>query len=148
MNKVKKIDMVILMQHDLAAAVEFYKNLGLHLKFHMQNKWAEFDLDGVKVGLCPTSDKIDRRTGIVLQVENLREVYDALKDTVSFLNEPFEAVHGVMVSFKDPGGNILDLYQPTPEKVDELVKKTVEKGCGKKGGCGCKKQNGSSCSTC
>jgi len=28
-----------------------------------------------------------------------------------------------MCSFKDPGGNIFDLYQPTPEKVQEMVEK-------------------------
>ncbi len=42
-----------------------------------------------------------------------------------------------MASMKDPGGNIIDLYQPTPEKVQKIVKDVVtkdqEKG-GDKGG--------------
>ena len=128
-SAIQKINMVILMQPDLEVAVTFYKNLGLKLKFHMKSKWAEFELSGVKVGLCPIGSVQERVTGIVLEVENLREVYDKLKDTVSFVNEPKEALHGVMVSFKDPGGNILDLYQPTPEKVQELVAKTAQEGC-------------------
>ena len=86
-----KVGMVILMQHDLQKAVEFYRDvLKLPLKFHLENKWAEFDLGCIKFGLCPISeDQGDVRTGIVLEVaDNLLELYDALKDTVTFLNEP------------------------------------------------------------
>jgi len=126
-----RVGMVILMQHDLAKAVEFYRDvLNLPLKFHLENKWAEFDLGCIKFGLCPIAEAQDNiRTGIVLEInENLMELYSSLKDKVTFLNEPVVAVHGIMVGFKDVGGNILDLYQPTLEKVKDLAKETVEKG--------------------
>jgi len=126
-----KVGMVILMQHDLQKAVEFYRDvLQLPLKFHLENKWAEFDLGCVKFGLCPISESQDNiRTGIVLEVQHdLLKMYDALKDKVTFLNEPVVAVHGVMVGFKDVGGNILDLYQQTLDKVKDLAKETVNKG--------------------
>ena len=125
-----RVGMVIVMQHDLKSAVDFYKDtLKLPLVFHLENKWAEFDLGCVKFGLCPISQVQDNiRTGIVLEVqEDLLELYAALKDTVTFLNEPVVAPHGIMVGFKDNGGNILDLYQATPEKLKDLVKETVKK---------------------
>jgi len=125
-----KVGMVILMQHDLGKAVEFYRDvLKLPLRFHLENKWAEFDLGCVKFGLCPiTEEQGEIRTGIVLEVmEDLLSLYESLKDQVVFLNEPVVAVHGIMVGFKDVGGNILDLYQPTLDKVKDLVKETMEK---------------------
>lgn len=124
---VKKVGMIILMQKDLAAAVEFYKNLGFHLKFHLKDKWAEFELGEVKLGLCPTDEEPGLiRTGIVLEVEDTKKMYDERKDSIHFFSEPNVAVHGIMVSFKDPSGNVLDLYQPTPEKVAALMKQTAE----------------------
>ncbi len=125
-----RVGMVIVMQHDLKSSVDFYKDvLQLPLVFHIENKWAEFDLGCVKFGLCPITEKQDNvRTGIVLEVqEDLLELYAALKDKVTFLNEPIVAPHGIMVGFKDVGGNILDLYQATPEKLKDLVKETVKK---------------------
>lgn len=124
-----RVGMVIVMQHDLKSAVDFYKDvLKLPLVFHLENKWAEFDLGCVKFGLCPISEVQDNiRTGIVLEVqEDLLELYASLKDSVTFLNEPVVAPHGIMVGFKDNGGNILDLYQATPEKLKDLVKETVK----------------------
>ncbi|MCX5922449.1 MAG: hypothetical protein NTX86_03920 [Candidatus Dependentiae bacterium] len=130
---VKKVGMIILMEQDLAKAVEFYQGLGFRLKFHLKEKWAEFELGDVKLGLCPTSEDLGLiRTGIVLEVEDLKGMYLARKDDIHFFGEPQEAVHGIMVSFKDPSGNVLDLYQPTPEKVKDLVGQTVQKdedGC-------------------
>ena len=103
--------MLILLQPDLEAAVSFYELFGAFTKkFHLQGKWAELDLNGTSFGLCPRSGPpVDLRTGIVLEVDNLRDLYEDLIDNVQFLNEPVEAIHGLMVSFKDPGGNILDL---------------------------------------
>jgi len=33
-----------------------------------------------------------------------------------------------MVSIKDPNGNIIDLYQPTPKKLRKFIKEVKEKG--------------------
>lgn len=110
------------MQHDLVKAVEFYKNLDFKLKFHLKDQWAEFVIGDVKVGLCPTKQELpDRNTGIVLEIDDVHSAYKTMQEHMTFLGEPKEAVHGIMVSFKDPGGNIVDLYQPTPEKVEELM---------------------------
>lgn len=121
-----KLGMVILMQPDLAKAVEFYKKLGMTQKFHLEGKWAEFDLGCVKLGLCPTDQAQDNiRTGIVLELfEDLLVLHKKLlAEGIVFVNEPVVAPHGVMVGVKDPGGNVFDLYQPTPEKLKEFVEK-------------------------
>lgn len=128
MNAVKKIAMIIIMQNDLAAAVEFYKKLGFTLIFHVKDQWAELKLNNIQIGLCPTQEQVQyHRTGIVLEVENLDGFYTENKDTVNFLDKPTQAAHGIMTSIQDPSGNILDLYQPTPEKIAELKEK-LQKG--------------------
>jgi catechol 2,3-dioxygenase-like lactoylglutathione lyase family enzyme len=124
-----KLGMVILMQPDLAKAVEFYQKLNIPLKFHLKDRWAEFDLGCVKFGLCPTEHAQDNiRTGLVLEVlQDLLELHKKLKaEGVTFVNEPVVAPHGVMVGFKDPGGNVIDLYQPTPDKLKDFAEKQKE----------------------
>lgn len=129
MNLVKKLSMVILMEHDLEAAVDFYTKLGFKPVFHLKERWAEFSLENVQVGLCPIEQKFDDfRTGIVFQIDDLKEFYTENKDKLTFLDQPFEAVHGIMASIKDPGGNIIDLYQPTPDKIAELAQKMAAQG--------------------
>jgi predicted enzyme related to lactoylglutathione lyase len=124
-----KLGMVILMQPDLSKAVEFYKKLGIPQKFHLEDKWAEFDLGCIKLGLCPTEHAQDNiRTGLVFETFNdLLTTHSKLKaEGVIFVNEPVVAPHGIMVGIKDPGGNVFDLYQPTPEKFKEFVEKTKD----------------------
>jgi len=129
--------MIILMEPEknFEESVEFYKNLGLNPKFHLKGKWAEFEKDGVLIGLAPTEQDLpERRTGVVMEVEDLKNKYEETKASFEFLGEPVEAIHGIMISIKDPGGNIFDLYQPTPEKVKDLARKAAEEG-GCQGSC-------------
>ncbi len=124
-----KLGMVILMQPDLVKAVEFYQALGLKLNFHLPNRWAEFDLGCVKVGLCPTDQPQDNvRTGVVFEIMDDLIQFHAKKqqEGINFVNELVVAPHGVMIGVKDPGGNVFDLYQPTPEKMKEFVDKNKE----------------------
>lgn len=146
--ELNKLSMIILMQTNLEEAVAFYKNLGLTLKFHMKDQWAEFAIGEIKLGLCPTQEiSPERHVGLVFEVPDLYAAYEAMdEEGVEFMAPPVEKVHGIMVSFKDPSGNILDLYQPTPDKVRDLVLKAASEGqgqntgcCGKQGDC-CKAQ--------
>ena len=124
---ITKVGMIILLEHDVDAAVTFYKKIGLKQIFHIKESWAEFAVGDVKIGLCPTSQEVhDRITGLVLEVDDVRAFYEKYKDEILFTSKPIEKVHGIMASIKDPGGNIIDLYQPTPEKVQKLVKQVVE----------------------
>jgi predicted enzyme related to lactoylglutathione lyase len=116
--------MFIIMEHDLLAAIEFYTMLGFKLKFHLKNQWAEMLADNIKIGLCYIGQELpERRSGLVVQVNDLMDFYTKYKDALPFIGEPKEKVHGIMIGLKDPGGNIIDLYQPTPEKVADLIKK-------------------------
>jgi predicted enzyme related to lactoylglutathione lyase len=130
MKAVKKIAMVIVMQNDLQAAVDFYKTLGLTLVFHVKDRWAEFNINDLQIGLCPTEEKINlNRTGIVFETSDLNAFYDAHKESLNFLDKPTQAAHGLMASIQDPSGNILDLYEPTPEKIKELAEKLGADAC-------------------
>lgn len=147
---ITNVGMIILLEHDLDAAVDFYKKLGLKLIFHIKESWAEFAIGSVKLGLCPTSQlPQDRLTGVVLEVADIKKMYATFKDTINFKTEPLEKVHGIMVSMQDPGGNIIDLYQPTPDKVQKLVQEVVKKDqlkdigtCCTSEKCLCKQQKG------
>lgn len=136
-----KISMILLKQPDLEAAVLFYKNLGLTLKFHVKDVWAEFEVGQTKLGLYPTkeSSQDGERTGVVFEVPDIKKFYEYYKDSLAFLGEPVEKVHGIMVCFKDPGGNIIDIYQPTPEKVKEFLS-SIKSDTTNEGGC-CGSQN-------
>src|SRR3990167_78142 len=120
-----KVGMLILLQPDIEKAVEFYDKMGFKKRFHIKGQWAEFSVGDVKIGLCPTAQELpEHHTGIVLEIKELKKAYDQLKkEGVHFMNGPQAPEHGIMVSFRDPGNNIMDLYQPTPEKVEEVIDK-------------------------
>lgn len=150
---ITKLYMAILMQPDLPAAVAFYKKLGLQQVFYVSSKWAEFQLGETKIGLCPTPTEkpMQVRTGLVFEVDSIATFMENMKDAADFLGEPIEKPHGVMVSIKDPGGNIIDIYQPTPEKLKEFLAQQeaeqAQKGCcGKKSSCEDKEDDGQNCS--
>lgn len=128
---ISRLGLVIIMEPDIDAAVAFYEKLGLHLNFHLKGSWAEFDLpsgQGVKICLCPAApEEVVRRTGLVFELPDLKAFYAAHKDDIPFVGELLEKVHGIMISVQDPGGNIVELYQPTPEKVQQLVKEAKER---------------------
>jgi catechol 2,3-dioxygenase-like lactoylglutathione lyase family enzyme len=134
MAQVQNFSMIILLQKDLEKAITFYQKLGLKLIFQLPNKWAEFTIGPIKLGLCPVrSDHVKTtRTGIVFTVDDLVKFYEDYNNEIMFVNEPVTKAHGIMVSIKDPSGNIIDLYQPTPEKLDQAMKTgedLIEKCC-------------------
>jgi len=133
---ISRLNMLILMQNDLEKAIKFYESVGLKLIFQVPGHWAECSLiDGTKVGLCPTPQELEgmRRTGFVFEVDDLNAMHEKLKDSANFINEPVEKEHGVIASVADPAGNIIELYQPMPEKIQEMLRKQQEaeacKGC-------------------
>ncbi|HEV2916614.1 MAG TPA: VOC family protein [Candidatus Babeliales bacterium] len=128
MATVNRLSMIILMQQDIDKAVTFYQTLGCTLRFKLPGQWAELSLADMIIGLCPTSQPSEpRRTGLVFAVDDVQAFYNVHKDTLQFLNEPVIKTHGGMVSMQDPYGNIIDLYQATPEKVQEILKKNCSK---------------------
>jgi predicted enzyme related to lactoylglutathione lyase len=117
------IAMIILMQNDLEKAIEFYTALGFTLNFHIPQQWAEFSDGTIKLGLAWTNTELpERRTGIVLEIDDLREWAEHMKASHGIIcNDLTEQLHGIMASITDPGNNILELYQPTPEKMQQAI---------------------------
>lgn len=141
---ITRLNMIILMQHNLTAAIDFYEKLGLKKVFYLEGKWAELELGNIKIGLCPQAgEQPNVRTGIVFEVSDIQNLYDQYKEQFNFKGDLIEKVHGKMISLIDPGHNVIDLYQPTPEKLKDLIKKVKEKddptGCVKGDAC-CKKE--------
>jgi predicted enzyme related to lactoylglutathione lyase len=138
--------MVVLMERDMDAAVAFYEAMGALKHTVFPGSWAEMVIGDVTVALCHTeTDYGPRRTGLVFAVKDLLGFYAAHKDTYQFMHEPVTKLHGIMASIQDPSGNVIELYQPTPEKVREYMDaQKEESGCCKEDkpmdeGC-CKKQ--------
>ena len=142
MTHLRRLAMVILMETDIEKAVMFYEAIGAHKKCLFPKSWAELMLDGLTIALCHTdSDQGQRRTGLVFAVDDLMKFYAKHKDTVQFLEEPVVKIHGIMVSMQDPGGNIIELYQATPEKVREFMETSKGSGC-------CKEEEGVGSDNC
>jgi catechol 2,3-dioxygenase-like lactoylglutathione lyase family enzyme len=142
MAHLQRLAMVILMETDIEKAVAFYEAMGAHRKCLFPKSWAELTLDELTIALCHTeSDQGQRRTGLVFAVEDLSGFYEKHKHTAQFLEEPVTKLHGIMVSVQDPGGNIIELYQATPEKVREFMEKNQDSGC-------CKQEKESNEDTC
>jgi hypothetical protein len=127
MSSPLRVNMIIFLETDIQAALEFYLKLGLVEVFNIPNRWVELQLGDVKIGLCPTSSPVQtiRSTGVVFEIDDVKAFYEKHKTEFDFLGEPKEALHGIMVSIKDPGGNIIDLYQPTPERIKEVLSQDI-----------------------
>jgi predicted enzyme related to lactoylglutathione lyase len=122
MIQTPRIAMFILMQNNLEKAIEFYTKLGFNLNFHIKDQWAEFEAHGIKMGLAVTDMELpERRTGIILEVDDLHAWCKQQDEQGISCVQPVERLHGIMSSITDPGNNILELYQPTPEKVKEAA---------------------------
>ncbi len=127
---IQSLYMVVIMQEDLEQAVDFYEHLGLAKIFYLPGKWAEFGIQGVRIGLCPSSQvERGKHTGIVFQVHDMQATYDRLSARgVEFATAPISATHGLMASCYDPSGNKIDLYQPTHHKVKEVLDEAQKDG--------------------
>jgi predicted enzyme related to lactoylglutathione lyase len=101
---------------DTDRAVDFYRNkLGLSL-VKRDGLWAEFESDGVRVGLNGRESRGARAEGgpvLTFHVEGrLEETVDALREKgVEISSEVSEHEWGRVVTFKDSEGNDLQLYE-------------------------------------
>lgn len=141
MAQVSRLAMVILMVEDVEKAVTFYEKLGAQRRCLFPNSWAELTLEGITIALCHTTQEQGlRRTGLVFALDDLLNFYASCKDQIEFLDEPVTKLHGIMASIKDPSGNVLELYQATPEKVHEFMAAQQKEGC-----CGQKSEDETCC---
>lgn len=104
---------------DWQRSLAFYRDvLELPLKFSDETLgWAEFDLQGVSLGLERVDDEIEARelvgrfVGLSLQVDDIDQVYQQLTQRqVEFTQPPqLQDWGGVLAHFKDLDGNVLTL---------------------------------------
>ncbi len=130
MSQTCQLAMVILMVNDVEKAVTFYETLGAQKKCLFPKSWAELSLEGITIALCHTDqEQGQRRTGLVFAVKDLIAFHAEHKATINFIEEPITKLHGIMSSLQDPSGNIIELYQATPDKVREFMEKQKDAGC-------------------
>ena len=104
-----KIHTLVLPQKDLAKAVAFYELLGGYCAFYQEHVWAEFELEGIKLALCPTTTLLERYSGIVFYITDFTTVNNRLLEAGYVLSVPTETVNGKVVMVTDPGGNRIEL---------------------------------------
>lgn len=102
---------------DMDAAVSFYRDvLGLGMRMRAGEDWAEFDVGGTTVALHGTREgHAPPQAGatVVFEVEDLEQAIVSLRARgVGFEGEVNEVPgHGRFVSFRDPDGNLLQIFQ-------------------------------------
>ncbi|MFQ5449097.1 MAG: VOC family protein [Nitrospinaceae bacterium] len=107
---------------DLDRAVEFYEHvLGFELLFQREG-WAEFKVGGQRLALHQVSEisRSETAEGIRLSflAKPIHEVIGQLVNKgVHFVSRLQIYPYGKLVSFEDPDGNILALYEPPSKKM-------------------------------
>lgn len=102
---------------DMSSAVSFYRDvLGLSMRMRAGEDWAEFDVGGTTVALHGTREGHAPPQGgatVVFEVDDLDVTIRALRSRgVQFEGEVNEVPgHGRFVSFRDPDGNLLQIFQ-------------------------------------
>lgn len=120
--KLGKIQQIALVQHDVDAAVPFYRDgLGLTLQFAMAGM-AFFDAGGVRLMLSkPSSPELDHPNSVLyFEVANCQTAYETLKARgVPFDGEPHlvgkTATYELWMAFcRDPERNLIAISESRP----------------------------------
>lgn len=111
---------------DWVRALAFYRNtLGMHASFvSEEHGWAELDVGGARLGLervAPGDAEgealLGRFLGVSLRVDDVRQVYETLRERgVAFPGPPErQPWGGVLAHLSDPEGNVLTLLGEAKE---------------------------------
>lgn len=100
---------------DMDRAVAFYRDaLGLRMKFQDGERWAQFDAGGVNFSLSSPDEAADGATGavVIFEVDDLEATFERLAGAgVTVLATRDMGDHGRSAAFRDPDGNIVQLFQ-------------------------------------
>ncbi len=112
----RRIDNVHYWTKNMNEAVGFYRDvLGLDLTMRAGEDWAEFDVAGATValhGARPNAAPPQPGATVVFEVDDLDRVVLALKQKgVEFAGEFGEAAVGRFATFRDPDGNLLQIFE-------------------------------------
>src|SRR4051812_24669478 len=99
-------------------SIAFYGELlGMPLKFHDGNSWAQFDAGGTSLALSSPEEAAPGATGtvVVLEVDNLEEVRKLLEGIGASVTPVRDmGDHGRVMSSHDPDGNVLQIFEKKP----------------------------------
>jgi len=115
---VKKLQNAYYVTAEMDRAVAFYRDvLGLPLKFQDGERWAQFDAGGVNFSLSAPDEAATGARGavVIFEVDDLDAARDRLVDArASVLETRDMGTHGRLLTFQDPDGNLVQLFQRAP----------------------------------
>ena len=103
---------------DMEQAVGFYRDvLGLNLRARFGEDWSEFEVGDARIAIHGTRGAAPPSQGatVVFETKDLDATMRALSGRgVDFEGEITEVPEGGrFVSFRDPAGNLLQIFEPT-----------------------------------
>lgn len=121
----KRIHNAFYWTKEMDSTVSFYRDvLGLNLEIRHGEDWAEFTIGDTTLALHGTRGAAAPSQGatVVFEVDDLDVTMRALSGRgVSFEGEVTEIPGGSgrFASFRDPGGNLVQIYQPGEHRVTD-----------------------------
>ncbi|MGH2588778.1 MAG: VOC family protein [Dehalococcoidia bacterium] len=112
---IKKLQNAYYVTEDMDRAVSFYRDtLGLALKFQDGARWAQFDAGGTNFSLSAPEEAAQGAQGavVIFEVDDLDTVQGRLAERgASVLDTRDMGAHGRSLTFRDPDGNLVQLFQ-------------------------------------
>lgn len=105
---------------DLERSVEFYRDrIGLPVKFRTHDGWVEFDLGETSFAILqrPTGKGpvVPQKTRIMFQTHNISADKERLHEAgVAWIGDIRRDSYGRILTFEDPDGHWLELFEPDP----------------------------------
>lgn len=112
---IKRLQNAYYVTADMDRAAAFYGDvLGLPTKFRDGMKWAQFDAGGVNFSLSSPEEAAAGATGavVIFEVDDIDEMRRRLESAeASVLDARDMGDHGRSLTFRDPDGNLVQLFQ-------------------------------------
>lgn len=105
---------------DLERSVEFYRDrIGLPVKFATSDGWVEFDLGKTSFAILqrPTGKGpvVPQKTRIMFQTDDINTDKERLLEAgVVLIGDIRRESYGFLLTFEDPDGHWLELFEPDP----------------------------------
>jgi predicted enzyme related to lactoylglutathione lyase len=116
---IKRIQNVYYVSDDMNEAVAFYRDtLGLKVKFQDGERWAQFDAGGSNFSLSSPQEAAKGATGavVVFEVTGIDEMATQIAAAGGeILGTRDMGSHGRTLTFRDPVGNVAQLFERAPQ---------------------------------